>query len=100
MGTASTGPLVLTPIFWHPPGHPMTSDYRNILTTYLSGVAAASGRTDNVFSIATEYSGTDGTIRYQIRLGAPIDDTGPLPPERLQAAAQGHFGDLRRQLRL
>jgi hypothetical protein len=33
MGTAVTGPLVLTPIFWNPPGHPMTAAYKNIITT-------------------------------------------------------------------
>ena len=79
MGTALTGPLVITPIFWNPAGHPMTAAYKNIITTYLSDVAQASGRTDNVYSIATDYSGTDGTIRYQIGLGTPINDTGPLP---------------------
>jgi hypothetical protein len=79
MGTASTGPLVITPIFWNPSGHPMTAAYKSLITTYLSDVAQASGRTNNVFSIATEYSGTDGTIRYQTRLGTPVNDTGPLP---------------------
>lgn len=79
MGTALTGPLVITPIFWNPPGHPMDPAYKRIITTYLADVAAASGTTHNVFSISTEYSGTDGTIRYQVRLGTPINDTGPLP---------------------
>jgi hypothetical protein len=79
MGTASTGPLVITPIFWNPSGHAMTAAYKNLITTYVSDVAQASGRTNNVFSVATEYSGTDGTIRYQTRLGTPVNDTGPLP---------------------
>jgi hypothetical protein len=81
MGTAVTGPLVITPIFWDPAGHPMTAAYKNIITTYLSDVAKASGRTNNVYSTASEYSGTDGTIRYQIQLGTPINDTGPLPAD-------------------
>src|SRR5215467_4594985 len=79
MGTDLTGPLVVTPIFWNPAGHPMTADYKHIITKYLSDVARASGRTDNVFSTATEYSGTNGTIRYRFRLGTPIDDTHALP---------------------
>ena len=79
MGTALTGPLVITPIFWNPAGHPMAAAYKSLITTYLSDVAHASGSTTNVFSIATEYSGTDGTIRYRIQLGTPINDTGPLP---------------------
>jgi hypothetical protein len=33
MGTKSTGDLVVTPIFWNPAGHPMTTDYKNIITT-------------------------------------------------------------------
>ena len=81
MGTAVTGPLVITPIFWDPAGHPMTAAYKNVITTYLSDVAKASGRTNNVYSTATEYSGTDGTIRYRIQLGTPINDTGPLPAD-------------------
>jgi hypothetical protein len=32
-----------------------------------------------VFSTATEYSGTDGTIRYRVQLGTPVNDTSPLP---------------------
>jgi hypothetical protein len=81
MGTAVTGPLVITPIFWNPAGHLMTAAYKNIITAYLSDVAQASGRTDNVYSTATEYSGTDGTIRYRIQLGTPINDTSPLPAD-------------------
>jgi hypothetical protein len=79
MATPLTGPLVITPIFWTPAGHPMDAAYKSIITQYLSDVAHASGRTDNVYSTATEYSGTDGTIRYQIQLGTPITATNPLP---------------------
>src|SRR5690348_4514327 len=32
MGTPSTGPIVVTPIFWHPAGHPMSNQYTNIIT--------------------------------------------------------------------
>ena len=81
MGTASTGALVITPIFWNPAGHPMTADYKNLIITYLSDVAKASGRTNNVYSTATEYSGTDGAIVDRIQLGTPIDDTGALPKD-------------------
>src|SRR5215469_10576770 len=79
MGTASTGALVITPIFWNPAGHPMSDAYKGLLTQYISDVASASGHNTNVYSIATDYSGTDGKIVYQIRLGAPITDTNPLP---------------------
>ena len=79
MGTASTGPLVITPIFWNPPGHPMAASYKSLITQYFSDVASASGSNSNVYSIATEYTGTDGTIQYKIQLGTPINDTNPLP---------------------
>jgi hypothetical protein len=79
MGTRSTGPVVVTPIFWNPAGHTMTSAYKNIITTYLAGVAAASGQHTNVYSTLNEYFGSNGAIRYRLSLGTPVNDTGPLP---------------------
>src|SRR5215471_4782482 len=84
MGTDSTGPVVVTPIFWHPASHPMDSGYENLIKQYLGDVAAESGtigKNSNVFSTLTEYFGTNGPINYQIRLGTPIDDTNPIPPD-------------------
>ena len=92
MGTATTGPLVITPIFWNPPGHPMATAYKSLITTYLSDVAKASGRTTNVYSIATEYSGTDGTISDKIQLGTPIEDTGALPADGCKLLAKDTSG--------
>jgi hypothetical protein len=79
MGTSETGPIVITPIFWNPAGHPMASAYKNLITQYLGDVAAASGSASNVYSILPEYFGTDGSIRYDIKLGTPINDTNSLP---------------------
>ena len=79
MGTSLTGPLVVTPVFWNPAGFPMDPSYKQLITQYLSDVAQASGSTNNVFSVATQYQGTDGQIRYDIKLGTPINDTNPLP---------------------
>jgi hypothetical protein len=79
MGTPATGPVVVTPIYWNPPGHPMDSAYKRIITSYLSDVAADSGRHSNVFSTLNEYYGSNGTISYQVRLGAAVDDANPLP---------------------
>jgi hypothetical protein len=81
MGTRSTGPVVVTPIFWHPASHPMAADYESLITQYLDDVAADSGKNTNVYSTLTEYFGTNGRIRYQMQLGTPIDDTNPLPPD-------------------
>ena len=79
MGTQSTGPVVVTPIFWDPAGHPMTSTYKSIITKYLGDVAASSGTHTNVFSTLNEYFGSNGNISYQVRLGTPVDDTSTLP---------------------
>jgi hypothetical protein len=81
MGTASTGPVVVTPIFWSPASHPMASAYKSLISRYLGDVAAASGTHTNVFSTLTDYFGTDGSIRYQVREGTPITDTHPLPAD-------------------
>jgi hypothetical protein len=79
MGTPSTGPVVITPIFWNPAGHPMDSAYKSILNTYVSGVAAASGKHTNVFSTLNEYYGSNGNIRYKVAFGTPVNDASALP---------------------
>ena len=81
MGTENTSPITVTPIFWNPAGHPMTDSYKNIITKYLSDVAAASGNDDNVYSTMNEYGGSNGTANYQMELGAPINDTSALPAD-------------------
>jgi hypothetical protein len=96
MGTRTTGPVVVTPIFWHPAGHAMDPDYESIITRYLRDVAADSGRHTNVFSTLTEYFGTNGSIRYQVQAGAAIDDTNPLPANGCQLTRKdmtGIYGD-------
>ena len=82
MGTDSTGPNTVTPIFWHPPGADgFAPGYESLITQYLTDVAADSGKNTNVYSTLTEYYGTNGPINYQVRAGTPIDDTNPLPPD-------------------
>ncbi|HEY8302082.1 MAG TPA: hypothetical protein VIG48_09295 [Jatrophihabitans sp.] len=81
MGTASTGALVLTPIFWNPAGHPMDASYKNILTTYLQDVAKDSGKSTNVYSTLNEYYGSNGPNRYKVKAGTPIEDPNPLPAD-------------------
>ena len=92
MGTQTTGPVVVTPIFWHPAGHPMDSAYENILTKYLGDVAHDSGSHTNVFSTLAEYFGTNGFIRYQLQAGAAIDDTNPLPADGCTLARKDRTG--------
>jgi len=81
MMTQQTGPLVVTPIFWDPAGHPMSLAYKAIITRYLLDVALASGQRTNVFSVANEYTGINGQIHYNIRLGLPINDNNALPAD-------------------
>jgi len=92
MDTPSTGPVIITPIFWSPPGHRMSALYKLILTTYLGDVALASGQNSNVFSVAKEYFGNNGQIRYQLRLGLPILDSHPLPADGCQGASTDTTG--------
>lgn len=92
MGTDTTGPVVVTPIFWHPDGYPMDSDYESIITKYLADVAHDSGKHTNVFSTLTEYFGTNGSINYQLVAGSPIDDTNPLPADGCTLARKDRAG--------
>lgn len=72
-------PTTVTPIFWNPGRRSMDDRYKDLLTQYLGDVADASGAKTNVFSVATEYTGSNGTISYNIRLGRPVDDHFPMP---------------------
>jgi hypothetical protein len=78
MMTASTGPVVVVPIFWDPTGS-MSAAYTNLITSYLSGVAKDSGGTQNVFSVDNEYYGNNGQIHYNVQLGPVLTDTTPIP---------------------
>ncbi|MGI9008808.1 MAG: hypothetical protein ACR2FU_21905 [Streptosporangiaceae bacterium] len=90
MGTRSTGAVVVTPIFWDPPGHGMALAYKKILKTYLGGVAAASGQHTNVFSTLNGYFGTNGQIHYKLKLGTPINDSDALPASACTVASTDH----------
>jgi hypothetical protein len=92
MGTDLTGRLVITPIFWNPAGYPMDASYKSVITQYLHDVAKESGTNGNVFSVASEYFGTDGRIRYDIKLGTPINDTDPLPASGCTVASTDGSG--------
>jgi hypothetical protein len=57
--------------------------YQGIVDRFVSDVAAASGSTSNVFSIATEYyqdvGGAKTPISYKIRAGTPVVATDAFP---------------------
>jgi hypothetical protein len=87
MMTKQTGPLIITPIYWDPAGHPVSASYKDIIGAYLGNVSLASGQNSNVFSVANEYSGSNGQIRYNVRVTAGIDDTHALPASGCTVAA-------------
>lgn len=93
MMTRQTGPLIITPIYWDPAGHPVSASYKDILALYLGNVSLASGQNSNVFAVANEYSGSNGQIHYNIRVTAGIDDTNALPASgcTLTAADQANI---------
>jgi hypothetical protein len=78
-GPVMPGPTTITPIYWEPNGYFNPGDYRNIINQYLGDVAQDSGLNTNVFSTATEYYGSNGSISYNIALGTPIRDHNPFP---------------------
>jgi hypothetical protein len=92
MMTHQTGPLVITPVFWDPAGHPMSAAYKDVITSYLQDVALASGQNTNVFSVLNEYSGNNGQIHYNVRLGTPINDTNALPKNGCMLAGTDRKG--------
>src|SRR5215475_1061642 len=92
MGTPSTSPLVVTPIFWNPANHPMSATYKSIITNYWSDVAGASGQHTNVYSTLNQYSGSNGTISYNIVAGTAISDTGALPSSGCKVAHNDKTG--------
>src|SRR5205807_8959327 len=66
-GPVMPGPTTITPIYWEPTGYFNAGDYRNIINQYLADVAHDSHNSPNdtnVFSTATEYSRSNGSISH------------------------------------
>ena len=86
MSTDTGAGLTVTPIFWEPLGRRFVfpPKYESIIDSYVSNVAAASGSTDNVYSVDTEYydmaDGAESYIKYDIHAGGPVVDTDAFPP--------------------
>ena len=87
MSTNTAAGLTITPIFWAPSGgkYVFPAKYGDILDGYIKNVAAASGSTDNIFSIDTEYyqvaGGVKTSITYHLHAGPDLVDTDPFPAE-------------------
>jgi hypothetical protein len=68
-------------IYWSPSGALGSgSGYATLVNQYFSDVAAASGRTDNVYAVETQYyDGTNAHIRYQSSFTGAVYDANPYP---------------------
>jgi hypothetical protein len=73
------GPVMTTnktySIFWKPSGYSIAPGYDTTLNQFFGDVAADSGKTTNVYSIATQYSG----IQYSSSFGGTWTDTSAFP---------------------
>jgi hypothetical protein len=85
MAEQSLRGLVVVPIYWVPRGggYSFPPGFESTINRFIANVAAASGRTDNVFSVATEYYGEQFgarvPVRYSMRAGSALIDTDAFP---------------------
>ncbi len=84
VGTAATTGLnTVHAVFWAPVGYSFPAGYEDGVDTFLTDVAADSGGTSNVYSLATQY--TDGQVAgsphlsYAVQVGSPVDVTDAYP---------------------
>jgi hypothetical protein len=86
MATHAKRGLLVVPIYWLPRGdrEGFPPGFESTVDRFIADVAAASGRKDNVFSVATEYysdlSGAPEYEPYAIRAGPRVIDTDAFPP--------------------
>ena len=74
-------------IYWVPSGSSVQAGYTISIDRFLGDVAAASGRTDNVYSVATQYYDNVAAIHYQSTFGGSYLDTHPFPASGCSAKA-------------
>jgi hypothetical protein len=55
------------------------ASYQTVINRYFADIAHDSGRVDNVYSVATQYSDAAGAIRYQSTVGGAYVSHDPLP---------------------
>jgi hypothetical protein len=76
-------------IYWEPSGYSTTSTYKSIVGGYFTNVAAASGATNNNYSVATQYYDSSGKIAYSATSGGSVVDTDPYPSRGCVGAGTG-----------
>lgn len=96
LALALAGTDAVTPIIWQPTGgrYDFPARYPSIVDRYIANVAAASGSTENVYSIDTEYyekvDGVKQYIRYGTRARPPIVDRAAFPRNGCEPARGYH----------
>lgn len=66
-------------IYWLPAGYSVSANYESLIDGFLQNVGAASGHSDNVYSVATQYGDTTGAGNYASSFGGSVIDTDPFP---------------------
>lgn len=66
-------------IYWIPPGYSVSASYQSLIDGFFQNVAAASGHTDNVYSVLTQYGDSTGPGDYASSFGGSFVDTDPFP---------------------
>ena len=97
MNSNGANGVTITPIWWQPSGGRFfyPSFYRDLIDQYITDIAVASGSTDNVYSIDTEYYDKVGGVKtymtYKLTAGTPLEDTDAFPANGCKQAP-GYFG--------
>jgi hypothetical protein len=96
-GPVMTGPVTVHTVFWAPPGYafsgspaPGVPGYTALIQRFYSDAAAAAGSTTNVFSVLSQYGGSNGAGSYGIVYSPGADsvlDADPYPKRADQCAS-------------
>jgi hypothetical protein len=67
-------------IYWMPAGSTFANGYASTISQYFTDVAAASGATDNVYGVETQYyDGSGAHIQYASTFGGSVTDSNAYP---------------------
>jgi hypothetical protein len=66
-------------IYWEPSGHTTTAAYKSLVNQYMTDVAAASGRVDNVYAANTQYTDSTGAADYASTFAGALVDANAYP---------------------
>ncbi len=77
------GPVMRTnavhAIYWIPSGYSVSTNYRSLIDGYFGNVAAASGKSSNVYFSDTQYYDQTGSIAYSSTFAGSVIDTNSFP---------------------